>query len=164
MLWIDPTHVPCLYKNSSPPSNHHNSDTMTTVNPHNGLKTSAFVSVPAPVCCKPPRYGPHESIVMEKLVKHLDDNGLTEPDDGPWGALIVLAAKPNQDDTPWHQYIWRLCVSFRRLNQVTKPFAFPIPRCDDAVSEIPPTAKYFIAFDLDCGYWQILVDEESREK
>ena len=50
-----------------------------------------------PVCCKPPRYGPHESRVIEDLVSKLERNGLVEDDDGPWGALIVLAAKPNQD-------------------------------------------------------------------
>jgi hypothetical protein len=41
---------------------------------------------------------------------------------------------------------------------------YPIPRCDDAVTEIPPSAKYFIAFDLDCGYWQVALEEKSRAK
>ena len=67
----------------------------------------------APICCKPPRYGPHEAVVMDKLLMQLYQNDLIEPDDGPWGALIVLAAKPNQEEVPWHQYIWRLCVSYR---------------------------------------------------
>jgi hypothetical protein len=43
----------------------------------------------SPVCCKPPRYGPHESVIMNKLVSQLQKNGLIEDDDGPWGALIV---------------------------------------------------------------------------
>jgi hypothetical protein len=117
-----------------------------------------------PVCCKPPRYGPHESVIMQKLIDQLQKNGLIQDDDGPWGALIVLAAKHGQDDTPWHDYIWRLCVSYRRLNQVTRPFKFPIPRCDDAVMDISPRAKYFITFDLDSGYWQIALEESSRPK
>jgi RNase H-like domain found in reverse transcriptase/Integrase zinc binding domain/Reverse transcriptase (RNA-dependent DNA polymerase) len=118
----------------------------------------------SPVCCKPPRYGPHESIIMNKLVHQLQQNGLIEDDDGPWGALIVLAAKHGQENTPWHDYIWRLCVSYRRLNQITRPFKFPIPRCDDAVMDISPRAKYFISFDLDSGYWQISLEPTSRSK
>ena len=73
----------------------------------------------APICCKIPRYGPHESKVIISLCDRLEDNGLIEDDDGPWGALVVLAAKPNQENIPWHQYVWRLCVLYRRLNQVT---------------------------------------------
>ena len=112
-----------------------------------------------PICCKQPRYGPHESEVMRKLVAKLDENGVVEDDEGPWGALVVLAAKPHQDNVPWHEYQWRLCVSSRRLNQVTKPFVFPIPRCDDAVEHIDTEAKYFIAVDMDSGYWQVVAEK-----
>lgn len=117
-----------------------------------------------PVCCKPPRYGPHESVIMNKLVSQLQHNGLVEDGDGPWGAVIILAAKHGQENPQWHDYIWRLCVSYRRLNQVTRPFKFPIPRCDDAVMDISPRARYFISFDLDSGYWQISLEKDSRAK
>ena len=49
-----------------------------------------------PICCKPPRYGTHESEVILNLVGKLDKNGVVEDDDGPWGALVVLVAKPHQ--------------------------------------------------------------------
>jgi len=65
-----------------------------------------------PICCRPPRYGPHESKVMETLVGKLEDNGLIEDNDGPWGAQVVLAAKPHQENVPWDQYQWRLCISY----------------------------------------------------
>ena len=90
----------------------------------------------SPICCKPPRCGPHESEAMRKLVERLDENGAVEEDDGPWGPLVVLAAKPHQQNVPWHEYQWRLCVSYQKLNQVTRPFTFPIPWCDDAVQDI----------------------------
>ena len=39
----------------------------------------------SPICYKPPRYGPHESEVMRKLVEMLDENGMVEENDRPWG-------------------------------------------------------------------------------
>ena len=66
-----------------------------------------------PVCCKPPRYGPHESVVMNKLLAVLEDQGVIEDDEGPYGAMIMLAAKPNQGHVHWKEYVFRLCVSFR---------------------------------------------------
>ena len=96
--------------------------------PIHGFSFQVDTGSSKPVCCKPPRYGKHEAGVMRRLVAKLEDNDVIEDDDGPWGALVVLAAKPNQDGVPWEDFKWRLCVSYRRLNQVTKPFAFPIPR------------------------------------
>jgi hypothetical protein len=64
---------------------------------------------------------------MQKLIYQLQKNGLIQDDDGPWGALIVLAAKHGQDDAPLHDYIWHLCVSYRQLNQASRPFKLPIP-------------------------------------
>ena len=77
---------------------------------------------------------------------------------------MVLAAKPHKEDVPWHEYQLRLCVSYQKLNQVTWPFTFPIPRCDDAVQDIDIEDKYFIAVDMDSGYWQVLAKEGARER
>jgi len=79
-----------------------------------------------PICVRSPRYGRHESRVINDLVEKLEQNGLIEDDDGLWGALIILAAKPNQEHVHWSQYIWRLCVSYRKLNAITRPFTFTI--------------------------------------
>lgn len=117
----------------------------------------------APINIKPPRYGPHESRIINDLVEKLENNGIIEDDDGPWGAPVVLAAKANQEHIHWSKYTWRLCVSYRRLNAVTRPFTFPIVRCDDAVREIGGN-KYFITMDLDSGYWQVKCEERSKAK
>ena len=54
------------------------------------------------ICFKPPRYGPHESDVMWKLVDRLDENGVVEEDDVSWGSLVVLTEKPRQENVPWN--------------------------------------------------------------
>ena len=94
----------------------------------------------------------------------MDENGVVEEDDGTWGALVVLAAKPHQIVLPWHKYQWRLCVSYQKLNQVTRPFTFPIPLCDDSVQDIDTEEKYFISVYMDSGYWQVVAEEEARER
>ena len=48
--------------------------------------------------------------------------------------MIVLAAKPHQEHVDdLKKCVWRMCVSYRGLNHVTKPFEYPIPHCDDAI-------------------------------
>jgi hypothetical protein len=81
-----------------------------------------------------------------------------------WAALVVLAPKANQEAIPRHKYIWHLCISYRRLSQVTCPYAYPIPRCDDAVDEIPPGMMFFVSFDLATGYWQIIASTDTQHK
>ena len=60
-----------------------------------------------PVCFKPPRYGAHKAKFIQGLVKKLEDNGVIEDDFGSWGALVVLAAKPHQEDVDWEEFRWR---------------------------------------------------------
>ena len=49
-----------------------------------------------------------------------------------------------------------------KMNQVTLPFAFPIPLCDDAVQDIDTEANYFIDVDMDSGYCKLAAEEEAR--
>ena len=116
-----------------------------------------------PVCCKIPRYGPHEARVITQLARGLEDNGLIEDARSPWGAQVVLAAKPNQNHVHWSEYIWRLTVSYRQLNAVTRPFVYPSKRCDDAARDIG-RSKHFITMDFESGFWQVLLHETSRDK
>ena len=81
-----------------------------------------------------------------------------EDNNVPWGELVLLAAKPHQEFFPYNKYQWRLCLSYIKMNQVTRPFAFPIPRCDDAVQDIDTEAMYFISVYMESGYWQVVAE------
>jgi hypothetical protein len=116
-----------------------------------------------PVTCKPPRYGPHESAVMLKLLVPLEAKKVIEDDKGPWSAMIVLASKPNQEHKHWEEYEFRLCVSYRQLNAITRPFQYPIPRCDDEAERMG-NCEFAITADLDAGYWQVLMHKQARDK
>ncbi len=100
---------------------------------------------------------------MTKLANELEANGVIEDDDGPWGSLVVLAGKPHQEHKHWSEYVWRLCVSYRPLNAITRPFIFPSRRCDDAARDIG-SSRFYIVMDLLWGYWQVGLTEQSKGK
>jgi hypothetical protein len=116
-----------------------------------------------PICCKQPQYGPHESRVIVALVEKLEKKGIIEDDEGPWGSPVVLASKPDQAHVHWSEFVFRLCISYRMLNTVTRPFTFPITRCDEAVERVGD-AQYYITADLDAGYWQVKMNANSKSR
>lgn len=63
-----------------------------------------------PVCCKKPRYGPHERVIILKQVKVLKHNEWIEKcASGGWGSPLVLAPKPHQEHvTDVDDLIWRM--------------------------------------------------------
>eukprot|EP00957_Ditylum_brightwellii_P103995 7923644-Ditylum_brightwellii.AAC.1 len=72
---------------------------------------------------------------MEKTIKDLLDRGHIKKDiTSPWGFRITLAPKPRQEKVQdIEEYVWRFCINYIRLNMITRPAEYPIPRCDDAV-------------------------------
>ena len=56
-----------------------------------------------------------------------------------------------------------MCVDFRTLNKIVRPVSFPLPLIDDILSLLGD-AKYFTALDLKSGYWQVQLEEGSKEK
>ena len=62
---------------------------------------------------------------MGKLVERLDENGVVVEDNGP-----------QKENMSWHEYQWRLYVSYQKLNQVTHPFKYPILCYYNTIQEI----------------------------
>ena len=57
----------------------------------------------------------------------------------------------------------RLCIDYRRLNQVTVKNKYPLPRIDDLLDQLKG-ASVFSKIDLRSGYWQLRVKETSIPK
>ena len=120
-----------------------------------------------PVCCRRPAYGPHEKPIIMEQIDSLLANDWIEECGGVWGSMIVLAAKPHQEHIKdIKKFVWRMCVSYRGLNKVTKPFEYPIPRCDDAISifEVGSNMIWIITVDARQGYHQVYVRKLDQEK
>ena len=54
----------------------------------------------------------------------------------------------------------RVCIDFRKLNDVTVKDVHPLPRIDDTLEAL----KIFSMLDLKSGYWQVPIKEEHKSK
>ena len=57
----------------------------------------------------------------------------------------------------------RYCFDFRKLNNVSRKDAQPLPRIDDILDSLGG-ACYFSTLDLSSGYWQVAVGPNDKEK
>ena len=55
-------------------------------------------------------------------------------------------------------------MSYRELNQVICTLTFPIHCCVDTVQGMDKEEKYFIDADMYSGYWQVVSEDEARER
>ena len=120
-----------------------------------------------PVCCRQPVYGFHESKIMTKLIAVLEANKLIRDDEGSWGSLLLLTVQPRQKScTNVSAFIWRLCVNYLPLIEITRGFEFPIPRCMDSIEDLGDSCDpiFTISLDARSGYHQIRVRKCDQEK
>lgn len=104
----------------------------------------------------PPRRVPlHLQEEVAEHIKGMQVNGIVQPSCSPWGAPVVPVRK--KDGT------LRFCVDYRRLNDVTRKDAYPLPRIDDALDSLAH-AQWFSTLDLASGYWQVEVDPRDKHK
>ncbi|XP_064472919.1 uncharacterized protein LOC135387751 [Ornithodoros turicata] len=92
---------------------------------------------------------------VEDEIQKMLGLGIIEKSSSPYNSPVLVVRKP--DNTH------RLCVDFRRLNEVLKADAQPIPRADHMFADIGEK-KFFTKLDFSKGYWQIPLERESRAK
>ena len=119
-----------------------------------------------PIAVKKPHYGLHEAPIMQKTIDTLIQLKHIIPDSlSPWGFRITLAPKPHQENvTDIDEYVWRFCINYIRLNKITRPAEYPIPRCDDAVMYGFGDAEFYILLDAFSGYHQVKLSPASQAK
>ena len=108
-----------------------------------------------PVASQPYRAGPQSRKLIDAELKRMLQMDVIEPASGPWSAPVVLIPKPDGSI--------RFCIDYRKLNAVTKNDSYALPRVDDCLDSLGE-ARYFTTLDANCGYWQIDVNEDDREK
>lgn len=61
---------------------------------------------------------------------------------------------------PDHTY--RFCTDYRKVNCITKPDSYPLPRIEDCVDQVG-AARYVSKFDLLKGYYQVPLTPRAQD-
>lgn len=104
------------------------------------------------------RYYPVSPTKQAAINEELDNMlrlGVVEPSTSAYSSPILLITK--KDGTR------RFCVDFRKINKVTKRDAYPIPYVS-AILDRLRDCKYLSSIDLKSAYWQVPLEESSKEK
>jgi len=91
----------------------------------------------------------------DKIIQDQLNAGIIEESTSPWSSpLCFVRKKDNQI---------RVCIDYRRLNEVTKKNAHPLPSINDCLESLGGN-NYFSCLDLTSGFYQIEMNENDREK
>ncbi|PRP72873.1 hypothetical protein PROFUN_17034, partial [Planoprotostelium fungivorum] len=82
--------------------------------------------------------------IVQTYITDMLGKGLIRPSKSPCGAPIVFARKKDGS--------LRLCVDYRRLNDLTVRNVYPLPRIDEMVDRLAGS-KIFTTLDLKDAYW-----------
>ena len=69
-------------------------------------------------------------------------------------SAVVLVKKKNGE--------LRFCIDLRKLNARTVKDAYSLPRIDDTLDKLKGSCV-FSSLDLKSAYWQVEIDEESKQ-
>ena len=89
---------------------------------------------------------------MRKQLSELETKQFIRSSSSPWGASAVFVKK--SDGT------LRLCVDYRKLNDLTIKNKYPLPRIDDLFDQLSG-ARVFSQLDLATGFHQLRIAEDS---
>ena len=109
----------------------------------------------SPIKLRPYRTPLNNRKVIDEAIDEMLDAKVIEPSNSPWSFPVVIVDKKDGSK--------RFCVDFRKLNAITKPISYPLPLIDDILAQLGQ-AKFFTSLDLKSGYWQVLMDENDKEK
>ena len=107
-----------------------------------------------PINQGPRRVSPAQRKVIKETIETLLASGIISPSRSPWASPVLLVPKGDG---------FRMCIDYRRLNEVTRKEIYALPRIDDVLDTL--TGKmYFTTLDLASGYFQIGMHPDSRAK
>ena len=103
----------------------------------------------------PRRVAPAQRRIIKEQIDKLLRAKIISPSRSPWASPVLLVPKGTND--------YRMCIDYRKLNEVTKKEVYAIPRIDDTLDGLSG-AQYFTTLDLASGYFQIPMSEADKAK
>ncbi len=107
-----------------------------------------------PIRSRPYPLPHHMRDVVAAEVQSMLKMGVIEPSESPYSSPIVLIKKPDNS--------YRFCSDFRKINQVTIFDSEPIALAESLFTKLSK-CQYFTKIDISKAYWQIPMEEKSKE-
>ena len=95
--------------------------------------------------------------MVEEVRNHLREmleSGAIRPSQSAWCNAVVLVRKKDGGLC--------FCIDFQHLNAHTKKDSYPLPRIQEALESLVG-ASHFSCLDLKSRFWQIKMDEASKQ-
>ena len=118
-------------------------------------KLKIDVGEAAPIALRPYRPPDRMKDGVKNEVGKLVELGVAEPSFSPWASPIVPV--PKKDGS------LRICIDYRRLNSVTVPDPYYMITLDEILEKVG-NSGCLSKLDLSKGFYQIGIDEESKDK
>lgn len=97
---------------------------------------------------------------IDRQIKKLEEDKIITHSKSPWNApLLVVPKKPDKDGV----VKYRICVDFRKLNQISTGDAYPLPNIADILDQLGKS-KYYTTLDLAQGYHQVKMHPDHQSK
>ena len=91
----------------------------------------------------------------KQAIEDMKAKGVISNSLSPWANPICLVTKKDG--------VVRLCVDYRKVNELVKPDGFPLPRVQDCFDAVAGS-EWFSTFYLTSGYYQIPLKKEDIPK
>ncbi|UYV80136.1 K02A2.6-like [Cordylochernes scorpioides] len=108
-----------------------------------------------PISLRPYRRPLKEYEEIAEQVKELLEHNLIRISDSPWAFPVVMVPKKDGNK--------RMCIDYRRLNEITLDDRQPLPHIQDMFDRLHGS-RFFSTLDVAWGYWQIEMDPQSIQK
>jgi len=108
-----------------------------------------------PIRAQPYRTGAFKRQIIVDQINMMLKMNVIQASFSAWASTVVIVPKKNGKA--------RFCADYRRLKNVTKKDAYPLPRMEDFLDSLGD-AKVFKSLYCTAGYWQVPLRKQDREK
>ncbi len=116
----------------------------------------AHIQVDDPTTCRSHIYMYPEKAkeIIASILKDLEERDIIEKSTDVWLSPIVLVSKPYRDK--------RMCLDYRKVNKQLTTDIHTLPNLEELVEQVAGN-QYYATLDLKDEYYQVMLDEESRD-
>ncbi|GJU61181.1 reverse transcriptase domain-containing protein [Tanacetum coccineum] len=114
-----------------------------------------------------------KEVMKKEVIKILDARLIYPISDSPWvspihvvpkkGGMTVVKNEKNELIPQKKVTGWRICIDYRKLNNVTQKYHFPLPFIDQMLKRLTGHEHYYF-LDGFLGYFEIPIALEDQEK